>query len=84
MKVSKFTQNLIQFSILEMIMFERSELYRKTLIEICENPLDDHGFSFSSIGDEFDFTTQTRENKITSLITFEESDLLFESSQSFY
>lgn len=65
-------------------MFENSELYQQVIEEINNNSLDEHGFSFSSIGEEFDFTAEANENKQFGRITFEESDLLFDSSQNFY
>lgn len=76
--------NLSLTIFLELRIFESSEVYQQTIGEINEIALDEHGFSFSSIGDEFDFTIEVDENKPVNSINFEESDLIFESSQNFY
>lgn len=47
--------------------------------------IDDREFSFSSIGEEFDFDVGKTENEfLNSCNEYEETDLIFESSQNFY
>lgn len=66
-------------------MIENSELY-KSISTINNEFVDDHEFSFSSIGDEFDFNTDIKVNNESqkTFVKFEESDLVFDSSQNFY
>lgn len=49
-----------------------------------ENIIDDHEFSFSSIGNEFDFVTDNPSAADTNTRIVYEEDLFSESSQNFY
>lgn len=65
-------------------MIEHSEIFKQVSF-LNEKIVDDHEFSFSSIGDEFDFEIGiTGNGSPKTYIDYEDSDLIFESSQNFY
>lgn len=72
------------FHILELIMLENSQIY-KQVSALNNEFVDDTEFSFSSIGEEFNFEVDVEENRSPkTLMECEDSDLIFESSQNFY
>lgn len=67
-----------------LLTIERSEIYKK-VCDLNNEFVDDREFSFSSIGEEFDFEIGITVNESSNAcIEYEESDLIFESSQNFY
>lgn len=65
-------------------MIETSEIYANTCT-LNDEFVDDCEFSFSSIGEEFDFEIVAAGNESSNAcIEYEELDLIFESSQNFY
>lgn len=64
-------------------MIEASEIYKK-VYALNNEFVDDREFSFSSIGEDFDFEIENTGKEFpNTCIEFEESDLVFESSQNF-
>lgn len=64
-------------------MIETCEIYKNVCATSSEF-IDDREFSFSSIGEEFDFDVGKTENEFLNACNeYEETDLIFESSQNF-
>lgn len=71
-------------NIKELLKIETSEIYIKACA-LNNEFVDDREFSFSSIGEEFDFEVGMAGNESSNAcIEYEELDLIFESSQNFY
>lgn len=67
---------------LGILLLESSDVY-KNLMKANQNIIDDQEFSFSSIGNEFDFEID-HSTEVNTQTQFIETDLLSESSQNFY
>lgn len=65
-------------------MLENSSMYAK-VSALNDGFVDDNEFSFSSIGEEFNFDVDNERNRSPKyFIECEDSDLIFENSQNFY